>query len=140
MRTYLVTYLRQKLEQGVVEEPADLDNTYLRYFTQAIDQLTRIQGLLSICAGNEQITRQVVIDTLRWLRKSWTKSRAKNPFEDEVRRLEQWSVTPLKGVAERWPVLLNTIRHLYPKDQLDSTFTRLNSKADTTQIAGQPVC
>jgi uncharacterized protein with von Willebrand factor type A (vWA) domain len=122
MRTYLVTYLRQKLEQSVVEEPAELDNTYLRYFTQAIDQLTGIQGLLSLCAGNEQITRQVVIDTLRWLRKSWTKSRVKNPYENEIRRLEQWSVTPVKAVAERWPVLLNTVRNLYPKEQLDSSF------------------
>lgn len=122
MRKYLVSYLRQKLEKNTAPELPDLNNAYFRYFGQAIDQLVGINGLTQICTGNDGITRQVVIDTLRWLRQAWTKSRAKNPFEEETRRLEQWSITPTKGVAERWPFLINTIRQFYPKEEIDTGF------------------
>lgn len=124
MRKYLVQYLRQKFEPGKDLEVPELKNDYFRYFKRALDELFGIDGLLQVCTENEMITRQVVLDTLRWLRQAWQKSRTKNPYEEEVRRLEQWSITPMHIFVERWSFMINYLKQQYPREDIDVDFYR----------------
>ncbi len=121
MRRYLVQYLQNKLdpERHVVPE---LNDQYFEYFRKALDELFAIPGLIELAARNEKITKQVVLDILRWLRKSYDKARSKNPFEDELQRLEGWAVTPLHVFVRRWPNLPAYLQTQYSREELDSHF------------------
>lgn len=121
-RKYLVQYLHNKLQPGRYEVPDQLHDAYFRYFRQALDELFRIESLIPVWQRNERITHQVVLDTLYWIRKTYDKVRADNPFETEVSRLQMWSITPLHVFVSRWFVLVNYIRQEYRRDQLDADF------------------
>ncbi len=121
MRKYLVQYLQNKLEPERHILP-ELNDRYYEYFRKALDSLFSIPGLLQLAQGNQKITRQIVLDILQWLRKSYDKVRAKNPYEDEVNRLEGWAITPLHVFVTRWPNLPMFLKATYEKDELDANF------------------
>jgi len=121
MRKYLVQYLQNKLEPERHVLP-ELNDQYYEYFRQALDELFSIDGLLGLAQGNDKITRQIVTDTLQWLRKSYDKARSKNPYEDELNRLEGWAITPLHVFARRWPNLPMYLKTQYRREELDSNF------------------
>ncbi len=121
MRRYLVHYLQNKLEPGRHVIP-ELNDQYYAYFQQALDELFSIPGLLDLAEGNAKITKQVVLDILRWLRKSYDKARAKNPFEDELQRLEGWAITPMHVFVRRWPNLPTFLRIQYSREEIDTNF------------------
>lgn len=121
MRRYLVHYLQNKLEPGRHIIP-ELNDQYYAYFQQALDELFSIPGLLDLAEGNAKITKQVVLDILRWLRKSYDKARAKNPYEDELQRLEGWAITPMHVFVRRWPNLPTFLRTQYSREEIDSNF------------------
>ncbi len=124
MRRYLVQYLRARLEPGEPPELPELDDRYFRYFTAALDELFAVQDLLQLCRDHARIRQQIVVDTLRWLRKTYEKARSKNPYEDEVNRLEGWAVTPLHVFLRRWPHLIHFLQASYDREQLDWAFYR----------------
>ncbi|MEQ8706932.1 MAG: VWA domain-containing protein [Phaeodactylibacter sp.] len=121
MRRYLVQYLQNKLAPGRHIVP-ELSDQYYAYFRQALDDFFSIPGLLNLAEGNAKITRQVVLDILRWLRKSYDKARAQHPYEDELQRLEGWAVTPLHVFVRRWPNLPAYLRTQYSREAIDSHF------------------
>lgn len=122
-RKYLVQYLRNKFEPDNFEVP-ELSDQYYQYFKKALDDLFEIEGLLKISQNNQKITRQIILDTLYWMRKSFQKASVKNPYEDEQLRLEGWTVTPLHVFENRWHFLINFLKQTYTKDQLNTDFYR----------------
>ena len=123
MRKYLVQYLQNKLDPDRFLLP-ELNDQYYAYFQKALDGIFSIPGLLGLAQGNEKIKRQIILDTLYWLRKTYDKARSKNPYEDELGRLEGWAVTPLHVFTQRWPALPLFLKATYRKDELDSNFYR----------------
>ncbi|TXB61891.1 VWA domain-containing protein [Phaeodactylibacter luteus] len=121
MRRYLVHYLQNLIAPGRHTIP-ELNDQYYLYFQRALDSLFSIPGLLGLAQGNEKITRQLVVDILRWLRKSFEKARLQNPYEDELQRLEGWAITPLHVFARRWPGLPAYLQTVYPREEIDSQF------------------
>ena len=121
-RKYLVQYLQNQLEPGRYRVPEELNDQYFEYFKQALDDLFSIKTLMPILQKNERITQQVVLDTLYWMRKTYDKVRTQNPYENEVSRLQMWSITPMHVFVKRWFVLINYIRQVYGREQLDSDF------------------
>lgn len=123
MRKYLVQYLQNQLDPGRFLLP-ELNDQYYAYFQKALDGIFSIPGLLGLAQSNVKIKKQIVLDTLYWLRKTYDKARSKNPYEDELNRLEGWAVTPLHVFVKRWPALPVFLRATYGKDELDSNFYR----------------
>lgn len=123
MRQYIVRYLHNKIEpdKHVVTE---LNDQYYQYFTKALDSFFTIDGLIEIAQQNDKIRRQVITDTLYWLRKSYDKVQDKHPYDDEVDRLEGWSITPLHVFAQRWPSLPTYLASEYARTELDYAFYR----------------
>lgn len=121
MRRYLVQYLQNKLEPDRHVVP-ELNDQYFAYFQQALDELFSIPGLLNLADGNARITRQVVLNILRWFRKSYDKARSQNPYEDELQRLEGWAVTPMHVFVRRWPNLPAFLRTRYSREEIDTHF------------------
>jgi uncharacterized protein with von Willebrand factor type A (vWA) domain len=128
MRRYLVQYLQNKFEPERHVVP-DLNDQYYDYFRKALDDIFLIDGLIDVTQFNEKIRRQVILDTLYWLRKTYAKIRTKNPYADEQQRLESWAITPLKAFVVRWPSLPTYLSAVYPRDQLDYSFFRTKFEA-----------
>jgi uncharacterized protein with von Willebrand factor type A (vWA) domain len=121
MRRYLVQYLKQKA--GMEEEmPPLLQETYYRYFRNALEELFDQQNLLELIRRREAVSRQVMADTLQWIRKASRDAQRVNPFEKESSRLSQWSITPLARWVTNWHIPLNFIRQNYRREQLDPDF------------------
>ena len=121
-RKYLVQYLQNKLGHADFQVPEDLFDQYFQYFKTALDQLFEIEHLMPILQRNERITQQLILDTLYWIRKTYDKVRTQNPYEEEVKRLTMWSITPKHVFVGRWPVLVQHIKSVYPKEELDAAF------------------
>ena len=123
MRTYLVKYLRNKFELDKYVVP-ELNDRYFDYLKRALDNIFLIDGLLELAKQNIKIRRQVILDTLYWLRKTYKKVKIKAPHEEEQQRLEGWAITPLHVFIKRWNTLPQYLDGLYRREALDSYFFR----------------
>ncbi len=121
MRTYIIQYIQNKFDPDKNIIP-DLNDQYYEYFRKALDQIFLIEGLLDITKYNNKIRKQIILDTLYWLKKTYKKVRTKNHFENEIQRLEGWAVTPMKAFVNRWSALPAYISSLYTRDQIDTYF------------------
>lgn len=132
-RRYLVEYLRHRLEPDR-PLPLDMDDAYFRYFRDALGSVLSLDALVEICRQNAGLRRQVATDTLRWLRLTYQELRSKHPYEDEVRRLEGWAVTPDHLIEERWPLLTTFLENTYTEHDLPVGFfkERFRETADGT--------
>ncbi|MEM9835442.1 MAG: VWA domain-containing protein [Bacteroidota bacterium] len=135
-RRYLVRYFQDKLTSPTESTQEslllylanstrvnlNLNEAYLAYLKDALDRVLRIDDLLPIMQTNERITEQIVLDTLHWIKKTFTKTVTKHPFVDEVELLEGWAVTPLKDFQRRYPFILKKLKETYLKTELDPDF------------------
>lgn len=122
-RRYLVEYFRHKIDQTSYQPPT-INDQYFKYFQSALENIFAIDHLLPLIRGNRRISQHVVLDTLHWIRKTFTKVRSQNPFKEEEDLLKGWAVTPLKIFTERYPFLLNYLKNKYTRQEIDTAFYR----------------
>ncbi|GAB4414058.1 MAG: ATPase RavA stimulator ViaA [Bacteroidia bacterium] len=122
-RAYLARYLQARLEQRPPDVP-DLDETYYRYFCQALDRLFGDLPLGELVLGRPLLSRQVAADVLRWMRQAYRKSQEHNPFADEQQRLGAATVMPLRDFVLRRGVLLAFLSGIYSPLELDTDYYR----------------
>ena len=120
-RRYLVEYLKSKLS-GTPYSGEALNDRYADYFRRALDEVFAIDQLLFVCERNESITRQIVLDTLYWIKKTFTRTATKHPYAQEVELLSGWSVTPPRAFRNRYPHLLQFLQSTYLREELDTRF------------------
>ena len=120
-RKYLVEYMRSKITTAAAPA-SDLNDQYGVYLRRAIEDIFAIDNLLFVCEGNASITRQIVLDTLYWIKKTFQSTAAKHPFSKEVELLRGWSVTSSKAFRQRFPHLLQFLRTEYTREELDTLF------------------
>ena len=125
-RKYLVQYLQNQLGHADFSVPEELNDQYFQYFKKALDRLFQLENLIPILQRNDQITQQLVLDTLYWIRKTYNKVQESNPYEEEVKRLTMWSITPKHIFITRWSVLTEYLKSVYQKEQLDIYFYQEN--------------
>lgn len=121
-RKYLVRYLHNQMVAPATYDLPELTDQYFRYFKGALDDLFAINDLLDLCRNNGQITKQIILDTLYWLRKTYEKVQTKNPYEQELSRLQNWAITPFHVFTKRWMVLIQDLKQTYTKAELDIAF------------------
>ena len=69
-RKYLVQYLKQLLHLGG-PQPPEINDTYYRYFSRALDGIFEGHLLLELMDGKPGLTQQVASDSLYWNRKTF---------------------------------------------------------------------
>lgn len=121
MRTYIVQYIQNKFTPKRFVVP-ELNEQYFEYFQNALDRIFLIEGLLEITKYNDRLKKQIILDTLYWLRKAYKKVRSKNPYDDEKQRLEGWAVTPFHAFLNRWSALPQYLNAIYDRSELDYLF------------------
>ena len=122
-RRYLSDYLRAKATGGHAPDET-LNDRYATYLRRAIDEIFQVDRLLFAGSGNQAISRQIVLDTLYWLRKSFREAATEHPFARETEFLRGWSVTPLREVKNRYSHLLRFLESDYVREELDTSFYR----------------
>ena len=127
-RRYLVEFFRHKLEDITYQAP-DINDQYFKYFQKALANIFSINRLLPLLKNNQRISQHVVLDTLHWMRKTFTKVRMQNQHKEEEDLLKGWAVTPLKIFTERYPFLLTFLKNKYPVHELNTEFYRDRFKA-----------
>ena len=120
-RTYLVQYIQNKFLPSRHLIP-ELKEQYFEYFQKALDKIFLIEGLVEVVSYSPLLKKQVILDTLYFLRKAYKKVRTINPFEEEKQRLESWAITPLHTFVKRWRALPDYLSTVYDRSELDYFF------------------
>lgn len=135
MRGYVVHYLQHKF-QGVTLELPTLEEAYFTYFKAALDDIAAIPNLHQL-VGNQQILQErIILDTLRWLRKSYQKIKTKHPYQQEMDRLGNWAITPLHVFCGRWSVLIAYLAQQYKKEEIETPFFKHQFQSLIDEVEG----
>lgn len=123
MRQYLVQYLQHKFQGAPLELPR-LQEAYFDYFRSALDDLASIPHIHELAGRQEMLQERIILDTLRWLRKTYQKIKTKHPYQQEMDRLGNWAITPLHVFYGRWTVLIAYLEQQYEKEAIETPFFR----------------
>ncbi len=121
-RQYLVEYLKSQLFEDTPLPPKTLHMPYYQYFSKALEDLLAVQDVLALCREYDGVNEQVVKDLLLWIKKTYRKIEVKNPHKDEINRLKNWSINPLRIAIERRHHLVNYLSERYRKVELNIDF------------------
>ncbi|MEL6251009.1 MAG: VWA domain-containing protein [Bacteroidota bacterium] len=140
-RTYMIQYIQNKFEPEKHIIPS-LKEQYYEYFQRALDKIFLIDGLIEVTRYSSLLKKQVILDTLYFLRKAYKQSRTINPFEDEQKRLESWAITPLHTFIKRWGAMPDYLSSVYDRSELDyfffqEKFKELIHSADITAFSAK---
>ncbi|MDP5170675.1 MAG: VWA domain-containing protein [Bacteroidia bacterium] len=120
-RRYLVQYLRAKFNPHV-SAPPQIDDTYFRYFSRALDRIFEETELLQLVHDKPRLSEQVTADTLFWIKKAYQRAREKNPFAEETERLSAATVMPFRDLVQRYRFLTNFLLETYERSEVDGDF------------------
>ena len=123
MRQYLVQYLQHKF-QGVPLDLPTLKEDYFLYFQSALDDLAAIPNIHDLLGNQQMLQERIILDTLRWLRKTYQKVKTKHPYQQELDRLGNWAITPLHVFYGRWSILISYLSQQYSKEEIEIPFFR----------------
>ncbi len=120
-RKYLVQYLKRKLGLEAPLPPI-LEDVYYRYFSQSLDRVFSDEDLLKMCKDRPQLSQQIAVDTLQWIRRTYDKIQAKNPFYEGFQRLSAASVMPFTQFVNRWHYLTSYLQQQYEAEEIPANF------------------
>lgn len=123
MRQYLVQYLQHKF-QGVPLDLPTLKEDYFLYFQSALDDLAAIPNIHDLLGNQQMLQERIILDTLRWLRKTYQKVKTKHPYQQELDRLGNWAITPLHVFYGRWSILISYLSQQYSQEEIEIPFFR----------------
>lgn len=128
-RLYLVRYFQERLGETETMDLSKLKDTYFHYFRGHLDEIFMDEEVHTLFRENGYISRKIVLDTLGWIRKTYTECVVKDPYENERMRLETWSGTLVKRWASHWHIPEGYIREAYSPEELNPGFyTRQKEK------------
>ncbi len=120
-RRFLVEYLYARFFDKPLPALKDLSR-YFTYFKHALDAVFEEELLMKIAQGNEAMSKELMHDLLKWLRKTDRKMEENNPFYEEKSSFDAWSHKPTFLWRETWYNLINYLRTSYASEQLDTSF------------------
>ena len=134
-RRYLAEIIRHKvLAESVPELPplllqdsateAELDVSYTRYFTDAVDRICSDEELLTIFQRESSLGVQLATETLRWMRTTFRLLDRNNVHALEKSRLGELSGMPLLQVVKTYRFILDDLSGRYTSAELDTDFYR----------------
>jgi len=122
-RRYLVAYLRQKLEPLYVPDDA-LKGSYMAAFSLALDDVFSSADVVGLAQSKKVLAHQIILDTLKWFKRSFARVEKDHPFIPEEQELGSWAVRHLRQLTGTWMFAIQKIEQYYPKHELDASFHR----------------
>lgn len=134
-RRYLAEIIRHKAIDGPApeipplmatgdEEPTDLDSSYARYFTDAVDRLFSNDALIEICRSQAAVGVQLATETLRWMRKTSQRIDRGERHDKERSIVSNLAHMPLSRFLASYTSILNDLSGRYKSHEIDVDFYR----------------
>lgn len=120
-RDFLVHYILARLQKTPLP-PDYTGSPYFSYFRQSLDQVLNHEPLLKAAFGNARLTREIVHDILKWIKKIDQKIQEDNPYYPEWQRLQGWAVRPTFVWKETWTQALAFLSGTYTRQEIDVDF------------------
>jgi uncharacterized protein with von Willebrand factor type A (vWA) domain len=122
-RAYFAEYLKKKVG---LANTLHLLPTALQVSHQpigvAIDKIFE-NTLISQTAQNYQkVAEQIVVEILKWMKRTQQYLETQSPFEDEISLLGRWEATPMFWFAKQWYHLTNYLKEIYSFQELNISF------------------
>ncbi len=137
-REYLVKYLKNKIharQLNPVEVQAQSGE--FEYLKDALDKIFEHENLLKVARENEHLSREIIQDVLKWMRQSYQRNKADNPYLEEQKELERWHTRPTFMWVRHWYKLTNYLRDIYEADEIDTKFYQKKFEELTRPIDAQ---
>ncbi len=120
-RRFLVEYLYARFFEKPLPDLKE-KTLYFTYFKNALDAVFENELLMQITKGNEGMSKELMHDLLKWIRKTDRKIGEENPFYDEKQQFDAWSHKPTFLWRETWYNLINFLKNQYKTETLDASF------------------
>lgn len=122
-RAYFAEYLKKKvgLENKLHLLPTALQVSHQPIAT-AIDKIFENAHIRQATQSYQKIAEQIVVEILKWMRKTQQYLETQSPFEDEISLLRRWEATPMFWFAKQWYYLTNYLKEIYLPQELDLSF------------------
>jgi len=122
-REYLVKYIRHKIQATAFSPaPPKSVSPYLQHLESSLDMILAHKQTLSLAQENENIAKQIIEDTLSWIRKSMQKASKENPHQEETEVFDAWQGKPANLWVASWHKLTSFLKNIYSKEELDVSF------------------
>lgn len=122
-RRYLVEYICHKIHPETFELGDFIFENYgFDYLRKSLDQLFENAPLITLAKQHENISRQIIQDTLKWMRRAYLKTQAASPYAEEKNQYNRWCDTPTFLWVQNWYYATNLLKEIYPAETLNVAF------------------
>ncbi len=122
-REYIVKYIHQKFHPSPQKLLAlERESPEFEYLQAALDKIFANEQVVEASRQNDNLKREIMKDTLKWMRQALEKTKAENPYEEEQKELERWHTRPTFMWVRHWYKLTNYLRDIYTPDEIDTRF------------------
>ena len=120
-REYLVFYLFYNItgEDFKEEKPS---GDYFGYLYTSLNRIFKNDHLKKATKNNSNISKEIIHDILKWIKRTDKKIKENNPFYKESQSFESWSHKPTFLWKESWYNGLNQLKEIYSREELDISF------------------
>lgn len=132
VRRFLVEYLYARFFDK--PEPNLKDHSrYFSYLKNALDRVFDEELIMKIAQQNEAMSKELIHDLLKWLRKTDRKLTEENPFYTEQKEFDAWSHKPTFLWKNSWYNLINYLKNQYKPEEFEVSFyaAKLKELIDT---------
>jgi hypothetical protein len=69
---------------------------------KAIDKIFENSLITDTAQRYQKVAEQIVVDVLKWMKKTQQYLETQSPYEDEINLLGPWEATPMFWFAKQW--------------------------------------
>ncbi|UZR93672.1 VWA domain-containing protein [Chondrinema litorale] len=120
-REYLVFYLYYNITGEVFNEDKP-QGDYFNYLHASLDRIFQNQNLKKATKNNQVLTNEIINDILKWVKRTDKKVKENNPYYHELHSFDSWSHKPTFLWKDSWYNLVNQLKEIYGRDELDVAF------------------
>jgi uncharacterized protein with von Willebrand factor type A (vWA) domain len=122
-RAYFAEYLKKKvgLENKLHLLPTALQVSH-QPIAKAIDKIFENSLITDTAQRYQKVAEQIVVDVLKWMKKTQQYLETQSPYEDEIHLLGRWEATPMFWFAKQWYYLTNYLKEIYTPQELGISF------------------
>jgi uncharacterized protein with von Willebrand factor type A (vWA) domain len=122
-RAYFAEYLKKKvgLENKLHLLPTALQVSH-QPIAKAIDKIFENSLITDTAQRYQKVAEQIVVDVLKWMKKTQQYLETQSPYEDEINLLGRWEATPMFWFAKQWYYLTNYLKEIYTPQELGISF------------------
>ena len=120
-RLFLVYFLYAKITNEVFQDEKP-ESDYFNYLQKSLAVIFNNENLNKATKGNAVLTKEVIHDILKWVRRTDKKIKEENPYYQEWQSFEAWTHKPTFLWKDSWYNAINLLKETYEREEIDTDF------------------